>query len=516
MKKTLFIILFSVFLSLLLIMQGSCKHEPVYSCDMNPVHLTLSKTDASANQNDGTIIASANGGKDIQFSLNGNAFSRDSVFINLEPFNNYVVVARSAWGCTDTAMISIGVTDPCKGIIVTVSATKTDAALNQNNGSIKASASGGTGFTYSLNNGPYQANGNFTGLAAGDYVVSAKNSTGCTGTKAVTIGSADPCSGVTVTVSTTLVNPSNNLSNGSITASAAGGSGFTYSLNGGTYQNSGSFTGLAAGTYTVTAKNSNGCIGVKQVTLGSTDPCAGVTVTVTATLVNPSNNQSNGSITASATGGSGFTYSLNGGAYQSSGSFTGLAAGTYTVTAKNSTGCIGTKQVSLTATSACSNTNITLTSTVSDVIPCGTTANNGSITANAGGSSGFTYNLNGGAYQASNIFSSMAAGNYVLGVKDVNGCTKTTNVTVGTAAGGAQFTAARNVIFAKCGPCHINGGSSAGVNYDNVCSIVNGWQKIRDRAVSTSVMPPSGSPALTAAEKKALSDWINGGHTYTN
>jgi hypothetical protein len=81
---------------------------------------------------------------------------------------------------------------------------------------------------------------------------------------------ADPCSGVTVTVTGTTTNAASGQSNGSITASATGGSGFTFSLISGFYQSSGTFTGLTAGTYTVVAKNSNGCTGSTQFTVGTT------------------------------------------------------------------------------------------------------------------------------------------------------------------------------------------------------------------------------------------------------
>jgi hypothetical protein len=73
---------------------------------------------------------------------------------------------------------------------------------------------------------------------------------------------------------------------------------------------------------------------------GNNDPCNGVTITVTGTTTN--SDGSNGTITASTTATSP-TYSLNGGAYQASGSFTGLTPATYTVTAKNADGCTGSK-----------------------------------------------------------------------------------------------------------------------------------------------------------------------------
>jgi SprB repeat len=438
MKKTQVVLLLIAGVSMAILF-FSCQHTvPAPSCDKDPIQLTVTKTDATNNQFNGSITASATGGSDFRYSLNGTAYQDNGYFGGLEPFRNYNVVVKNSWGCTDTALVTIMTQDPCAGVTVTVSATKTDASPNQSNGTITATATGGTGFTYSINGGAFQASSSFSNLAAGNYDVTAKNSNGCLGTAQVIIGVNNPCAGVTVVITTTQVNPGSGLSNGSITATATGGTGFTYSLNNGAFQTSGTFAGLAAGNYTISAKNSNGCTGVTSVALGSTNPCAGITVTVTATQVNPATGQSNGSITASATGGTGFTYSLNGGTYQTSGLFSALAAGTYTVTAKNSNGCLGTTQVTLTATNPCTNTTIVITTVIVNTTPCVTPAS-GKITVTATGSTGFTYNINGGAYQASNVFSALAAGNYTVGVKDVNGCTKTATATVGNVASGPLF-----------------------------------------------------------------------------
>lgn len=505
---------------LLFSLLNACRHE--FSgdrCAADPIHVTLTVTDATANQNNGSIRATAIGGSGFQYSLNGAPFRDSGYFDGLQPFQNYNVVVRNSWGCTDSAHASINIFDPCAGANIIVTATKTDASPNQNNGSITAIASGGSGFTYSLNSGPFQSSGTFNNLAPGNYTVTAKTQDGCTGVTNVTIGIYDPCSGTTVVVTATKVDPTAGQSNGSITASATGGSGFTYSLNGGPFQVSGTFTGLAAGSYTVTAKNSNGCTGTTIITLGTANPCGSVTITVTLTKVDPTSGQSNGSITATATGGTGFTYSLNGGAYQASNVFTGLPAGTYTVTAKSSLGCLGTAQITLTATNPCSTINITITTVIVDYTPCITPAT-GKITVTASGSTGFTYNLNGGAYQASNIFSGLTAGTYTVGVKDVNGCTKTATAIVGTVPKGPLFTNVRTLISTRCSgsSCHLNGQNSAGYNFDSDCSIVTYWNQIYQSTVTYTLtrMPKSPQSLLTAAEKQVITNWINAGHRYTD
>lgn len=68
-------------------------------------------------------------------------------------------------------------------------------------------------------------------------------------------------------------------------------------------------------------------------------------------------------------------------------------------------------------------TVLTLLLLANNIIPtCG--LSNGTITANAGGGvNPLQYSLNGGAYQASNSFANVGAGNFTVTVKDANNCT---------------------------------------------------------------------------------------------
>lgn len=516
MKKMLAVFLYVITVLIILVIPYACKHEHIpVKCEPGAVDLTLTKTDAHLNQPDGSITATATGGQSFTYSLNGGSFQSSAKFTNLSS-GQYKVIAKNEYGCSDTASISVGIIDPCSGKVIAIAVTKTDATLNQSNGSITATASGGTNFTYSIDNVKFQSSGSFTNLKAGNYTITAKSAEGCIGTTQVTIGTVDPCAGITVTITTTKVDPVSGQSNGSITATASGGTGFTYSLNNGAFQASGTFNNLATGNYTITAKNSNGCTGTTQVALGATNPCAGVTITVTLTKTDPTINQSNGSITVTATGGTGFTYSLNNGAFQSGAVFNSLGAGTYTVTVKSSAGCIGTNQITLTGISPCSSTSIVLNTAIVDLLPCSTTASNGSITVTASGSTGFTYNLNNGAYQSSNIFSNLAAATYTIGVKDVNGCTKTATATVGTQAAGPLFGNVKTLIMTRCAGsgCHTSGGNAAGYNFDNECNIIKYWSQINGAAVTYTLTKMPLGTLLTATEKQVITDWINAGHVY--
>ena len=159
--------------------------------------------------------------------------------------------------------------DPCSGVVVNVSATKTDASSGSN-GSINATASGGSGITYSLNGGAAQSSGSFTNLAPGTYTITARTSAGCTGSTQVTVNNADVCAGKTITVSAAQTSSDPCAPTGSITVTASGSTSFTYRLGAtGTAQASTSFTNLAAGSYTVFAKDGAGCENSASIVVGT-------------------------------------------------------------------------------------------------------------------------------------------------------------------------------------------------------------------------------------------------------
>jgi SprB repeat len=501
----------------------NCRHEIPLTCASVNFKIATTKTDATVNIANGKISVTATGGYDFKYSLNGGAFTSNGDFTGLAAGSVNKIIGKNNLGCIDSATVTLGNIDPCAGVTIAVTTVKVDATAGLSNGSITATAIGATAFTYSINGGAFQASPIFSNLPMGNYTVAAKSAAGCIGLSTqVAIGNVDPCAGVTVVVTSTQVQPVGAAANGSITASATGGTVFTYSINGGAFQASNTFANLVAGNYTITAKNANGCTGVLTVALGASNPCAGVTVVVTSTNIQPTGTASNGSIAAAATGGTGFTYSLNGGVYQASGTFGSLAAGTYTITAKNANGCLGSLSVTLTAVSPCAGISIVINHTLVNATPCVTPAANGSITASATGSTGFTYNINGGAYQASGLFAALSPASYVVGAKDVNGCINTKSVTVGLVAAGPNFAQVRPLITTRCSGsgCHMNGSAAANYNFDADCSIVTNWDQINKTCVLYTVgwikMPKAPQPFFTAAEKLIITNWVNAGHKYTD
>lgn len=523
MKKKLILLSFLV-LTALSYSIISCQHQ--IRCEDVNFQISTTHTNTSLNQPDGTITATATGGSGFEFSLDNGAFQSSGNFANLAA-GTYVVHGRNAVGCSDQDTVVISsAADPCAGVLITLTETHITPTSGQSNGSITVTASPSGNYTYSINASPYQPSNIFNNLAAGTYIINAKNANGCTSTPlSVTLGSIDPCFGVTITVTTVTVNPTTGQSNGSITVTATPAGAYTYSINSAAFQSSNVFSGLAAGNYNITAKNINGCTGSTQATLAGTNPCTGVTINVTNTPSNPTNG-ANGSITASASGGvSPYTYSLNGGAYGSTSTFSALSSGAYTITAKDANGCSSNATaVSL----ACPPVSATGTPTSSRA----NCANNSIVCSGANGVSPYTYSINGTTFQTSTTFTPLAGGNYNITVKDSKGCSATSAVTINAPATVHFATDVKPTINTYCGRanigCHnhnnswttysdIVGSSSGSTWTSNLLTFIG-----RVRGTNTSSlcvyaagqhdMPPTNSSAWTTFIQGVFTNWVNQGY----
>lgn len=383
---------------------------------INAPLLTAVPTHTLCGASTGTITATASGtAGPYTYSIDGTNFFPSNIFSALAA-GIYTITVRDAAGCLNRVRVTIENTD---GPAVTAAGTNANCSIS--NGTVTVTATGGLPpYEYSVNNGvTYQSNNFFTGLAAGTYTIIVRDANSCTNFAQVTItASATPL----LTAIPAAATCGNN--NGAITAFGSGGAApLQYSINGNIYQPSGSFTNLTPGTYTVYVKDANGCIRTVVVTIANTPA---PTVTAVATTAVCSN--VNGSITATGNGGvPPLQYSINGTTFQPGNIFTGLAAGVYTVTVKDFTGCTAITTVTVGSTGG---PTVTATSTTSI---CG--GANGSITISATGTAPFTYSINGTTFVASNSFIGLAAGNYIAFARDATGCIGAVAVVVGNVAG---------------------------------------------------------------------------------
>ena len=362
--------------------------------------------------NTGSATIAANGGTaPYNYSLNG-VNNTTGVFNNLSAGSSTVSIT-DAKGCQASIVIIVSQPTQLAG-----SSTVTNVAcFGTNTGAATIVATGGTSpYSYSLN-GTSNNNGIFNNLAAGSFTATITDAHGCVITQTLTIN--QPARLVGAATSTNVTCYGSN--NGSSTISAAGGkTPYTFVLNGSS-NSSGIFNSLAASTYTATVTDANGCTANVSIVITQPAALAATVASVNGTCAGANN----GSITLSnPTGGSGnYQYNLNGGAWQSSLSFTGLATGNYDVQMRDAanTSCI--KDLGIKTISSSGSAPV-----VSISASEGTFCSNLTLTVNTVGATSYTWS-NGSSSGSINLNNSNADGAYSVTVVGQNGCSSSATYT---------------------------------------------------------------------------------------
>jgi large repetitive protein len=128
-------------------------------------------------------------------------------------------------------------------------------------GSIEVTSPVGVEYEYSIDGVTFQTGTLFTGLVAGDYTITVRNTDNCTSSETATVNPAPDAPDVPVLA---VSNPDCAVAVGSIEVTSPVGVEYEYSIDGVTFQTGTLFTGLAAGDYTITVRNTDNCIAAKQ------------------------------------------------------------------------------------------------------------------------------------------------------------------------------------------------------------------------------------------------------------
>ncbi|MGK0315655.1 MAG: hypothetical protein ACI86M_001887 [Saprospiraceae bacterium] len=287
--------------------------------------------------------------------------------------------------------------------------------FNDLGGTFEVLASSGVApYSYSLNGGIFGDNNIFTGLSAGDYVITVKD--GLENTSTVNVTLVNP-----PLLVNTFLNSTDNICfgafEGSIEIEGSGGtapSGYSYSINGGSVQSSGLFTGLPSGFYVVSVIDNNGC--ETQITADIISP-PDLLITATNIVGVTCLGDSDGLASAFASGGVGeYNYALDGGDFDLFDSFSSLATGLHSVAVIDENGCIETFSFTISEPDP-----III---LSDVIAINCAGDStGSIIINvSGGNPGFQYSFDGQEEDTIGIYNNLIAGIYNIGATDLKGC----------------------------------------------------------------------------------------------
>ncbi|WP_456315732.1 hypothetical protein, partial [Pseudomonas shirazensis] len=348
------------------------------------------------------------------------------------PFGNYFVLVRETAGAThagcSVATVPFNITQSAIDLSVTASVSK-NANCNPASGVITAIGKDGTApYTYQLllatATAPTAAtagwaSANTFNRDAGNYIVYVKDAYGCIKQASVTLNKdADP----TITAPATICyngTPFTIAISGTVDPAIVGNA--TYSVNGSTFQTSPNFTFNASGIYNLVIKDGNGCTAS---TTYEVKPQLQLSVALTKEL--DCTATPNATITLTATGGYNtaytYEYSVNGGGYTTMASnvLSTSVLGNYVFRvndAKLPTACQATATLTLDPVQP------TLFATVQTHVSCFGSPD-GTITVNVTSGVGpYQYQLDGGTFQTSNVFTGVAAGNsHIITVRDAKSC----------------------------------------------------------------------------------------------
>jgi len=360
----------------------------------------------------GIIVGSGSGGVEpLSYSIDGLNFQEESIFDNLAA-GSYTYIVQDEVGCRESA--SAIVNGP-SAIDLSVSAT--DIQCNgESTGQISISTSGSNGgpWTHIVNGVSYGEQSTIDSIPASDYYLIVQDSLGCSALDTVEVSQPEP-----INVDVTNIEDSSCFGeeDGSISIEATGGSGaLTYTI-GMESNTTGIFENLIAGNYTVVISDENDCAVDYSASIGFV---SNIQATVTDNTNPLCNGDTTGSITAASSGTTGIvTYSLDGGTPQSSPTFDGLGAGSYTIIVADETDCNGALFVDLVAPEAL----IVVVEVVSNVSCFGGNDAQVNIIV-TGGTAPYSYDI------PFDVLDSPGAGTYDITVTDENGCATATTFTI--------------------------------------------------------------------------------------
>ncbi|MBI2968118.1 MAG: PKD domain-containing protein [Bacteroidetes bacterium] len=371
----------------------------------SPIVLTDTTAPASCGNNDGSSTIYVTSGGNAPFSYLWSDFTNGQSNTTLSA-GTYSVTVTDATGCTSSRIIAVNETG---APVISLSSVGTVNCYGGNNGSIGITVTGGFApYTYNWSNGTTLED--ISSLAAGTYILTLTDSTGCQSSLVAEVTQPPP-----VSVSFAVIGTNCGTSNGSATAIAGGGvSPYSYLWD--DSQTTQTATGLPAGTFMITVTDANVCTTTGIASVSNTNAPV-----ITSTINNATcYGLSNGSVLQSITGGT-TPYQRSWSSGEQSNNIYNKPAGNYICYITDASGCITVRNYSVTQPAL-----LTASATASTAT-CGNNDGTASV-AVSGGTSPYSYTWTGGA--TTSLATALAGGNYTVTITDSKGCDTTASVPV--------------------------------------------------------------------------------------
>jgi gliding motility-associated-like protein len=370
-----------------------------------PFSHTSTTRATTCNLNNGFAQVIESGGtQPYTYAWSGGANITDSL-VNSAP-GAYTLTITDANACQDVVNVTIGTTP-----LPQASATATQVSCNGGTDAIitVTASSGVPPYTYNYGNNIITTSNTQSGFAAGSYNIIVTDSNHCPVSTPVTVLQPSPLTAIPTATNATC----HGGSDGSVSLVVSGGNGgntFTWTN---TTQATQNITNLSANTYSVIVTDQKGC--TKDTFAIVTEPSA-IVITFPTVINDSCSYSTQGSATADATGSNpGYTYVWSDVAATTGPTLSGLAPGSYTVTATDINHCTASAAITISAPSP-----LILTPAASPVTCHGDSDGTASISA-SGGTPGYTYLWSVDSTTAA--ISQLHPGSYAVTVTDSWGCT---------------------------------------------------------------------------------------------
>ncbi len=385
-----------------------------------PLTATLEGTDLSCHNDGSGVVDMTVGGGTLPYTYSWtgpDGFTSGSEDIVNIDAGTYNVTVTDANDCIATGTETV---EQPGAIVVTINQTEIVFCNGDLSAILEAGASGGTGtYSYLWDDPADQSGFRATGLGGGNYTVTVTDGNDCEATESYEI--LEPAE-IQLTADKEDMS-CYDVEDGSIYVDVTGGTrpyqSYRWQLDGSNFSTSRDIDGLGQGIYTLTVTDANDCHAFLSDTIHEPDPVELSLIEVTGASCN---GYDDGFITMTATGGTEpYTYSVDEGAnYRSPGSFSGLTAGSYALSARDANSCLSADStVTLTEPEG-----VNIVSVANSDISCNG-RQDGSITISAeGGAGGLLYSIDDGITYLDNggEFNNLAAGDYPIMIKDADGC----------------------------------------------------------------------------------------------
>ena len=376
----------------------------------------------SCTSNDGIVVVATTGGSaNFEYQIIGQSPTTNPVFTSLSSGSYRFRVDDKTTGCFEEIEVKLESATPIAGLKLTAK----DVSCNGgNDGSItvqidssNSSTNDSSTYKYSIDKIHFQVSPLFLGLKAGSYTVEVISERGCTATGTITILEPEP-----LVANLTIKTPLNCSVPPLLELVVNGGNpGYTFGSDGivfnNTILNSPEEIEAGIGSYTIYVKDSKGCRSKSNEI--RIDSIPGLFVEVDESLATiKCNGETTATITAKASGGVGiYRYSLVDELsntlrpFQTSGVFTNLGAGNYSIKAEsNNCSPAFSKRI-----------------IINDLAPLGLSLKSGGINEimalPTGGVGNYTFTFEGEYYDDIPSYIYYKTQDFLVTVQDANGCT---------------------------------------------------------------------------------------------